>query len=288
MINFSVLIPVYNKEKAKYFEQALDSTINQTVKPSEIVIVKDGKLTEELELVINKFIENNMVKIKIVSLKKNVGAGKALSIGIKNCSYDYVARLDSDDISLSNRFELQTLFFERNPDVDIVSGYIEEFNEKNDKKNYIRKVPITDAEIKKYIKYRAPFNHSAVMYKKEAILRIGNYKDLRKMEDYDLWIRAVKNELKLYNIPEILLKVRVENNTYKKRGGFKYISIILHIQKQLKNNGIITTREQIKNILLRCFVAILPCELRKYVYLKFLRGENVHERKNNSSNECIQ
>ncbi len=288
MIRFSVLIPVYNKEKPEYFKQTLQSAIKQTVKPSEIVIVKDGILSNEIENVIKDFINCNKIKIKIIPLEKNIGTGGALAIGVRECSYDYIARLDSDDIALNNRFELQTLFFEKNPEIDIISGYIEEFNESSNKKNYIRKVPITDVKIKKYIKYRSPFNHSAVMYKKESILKIGNYSNLRKMEDYDLWIRAVKNNLKLYNIPEVLLKVRVDDSTYKKRGGFKYIRTILYIQRQLKMNGIITTLEQIRNVLIRAVVAIMPDELRKYIYLNFLRREKSNERKYNSDNECIQ
>ncbi len=288
MINFSVLIPVYYKEKAEYFKQTLESVINQTVIPSEIVIVKDGMLTEALENVIEEFINNTKIKIKIIPLTENVGAGKALAIGIKECSYEYIARIDSDDIAVNNRFELQTTFLEENPEFDIISGYIEEFNEKSLQKTYIRKVPVTDSEIKKYIKYRSPLNHSAAMYKKESILKIGNYGNLRKMEDYDLWIRAVKNNLKLYNIPEILLKVRVENNTYKKRGGLKYIKIIVYIQNRLKANGIISTKEQIKNTIFRSLVAIMPYGLRKYVYLKFLRKETTYGTKNNSNNECIQ
>lgn len=288
MINFSVLIPVYNKEHPEYFKQTLQSTIDQTVKPSEIVIVKDGILTEELENVIKEFVNGNKIKIKIIPLEKNIGTGGALAIGVNECSYDYIARLDSDDIAKNNRFELQTLFFEKNPEIDIISGYIEEFSENANKKNHIRKVPITDTEIKKYIKYRSPFNHSAVMYKKESILKIGNYSNLRKMEDYDLWIRAVKNNLKLHNVPEILLNVRVGNDTYKKRGGLKYIGTILYTQRQLKNNGIITTLEQIRNVLLRGGVAIMPYELRKCIYLNFLRGETSNERKNNGNNECIQ
>ena len=288
MINFSVLIPVYYKEKAEYFKQTLESVINQTVIPSEIVIVKDGMLTEALENVIEEFINNTKIKIKIIPLTENVGAGTALAIGIKECSYEYIARIDSDDIAVNNRFELQTTFLEENPEFDIISGYIEEFNEKSLQKTYIRKVPVTDSEIKKYIKYRSPLNQSAAMYKKESILKIGNYGNLRKMEDYDLWIRAVKNNLKLYNIPEILLKVRVENNTYKKRGGLKYIKIIVYIQNRLKANGIISTKEQIKNTIFRSLVAIMTSGLRKYVYLKFLRKETTYGTKNNSNNECIQ
>lgn len=289
MIDFSVLIPVYNKEKPEYFKQALQSIIDQTVKPSEVVIVKDGKLTEDLEQVIDEFVnDNNEIKIKIIPLEKNIGAGGALSIGIKECSCNYIARLDSDDISLNNRFEIQTDFLEKNQQIDILSGYIEEFNSKNNKKIYVRKVPISNGEIKKYVKYRSPFNHSAVMYKKEAILKIGNYSNLRKMEDYDLWIRAVKNNLNLYNIPMVLSMMRVEDNTYKKRGGLRYIRTILYIQNKLKLNGIITAKEKIINILLRSFVAIIPYKLRKYVYLKFLRGEATYERKSNSNNECLQ
>lgn len=283
MIDFSVLIPVYDKEKAEYFKQALQSVIDQTVKPSEIVIVKDGQLTEELENVIKEFIEHNVqMKIKIVPLDKNIGSGGASTIGIKECSYKYIARLDSDDIAVNNRFELQTQYFEKNSETDIISGYIEEFSDNSNSKKYIRKVPITDKEIKQNIKYKSPFNHSAVMYKKDVILKIGNYSDLRKMEDYDLWIKAVKNNLNLYNIPQVLVKARIGNDTYKKRGGIEYIKTIIYIQSELLTNGLITKNEKFKNILIRSLVAIMPWKIRKILYLKFLRAK-----KSNNGNVTV-
>lgn len=272
MIKFSALILVYNKEKPEYFYEALNSLIKQTRKPSEIVIVKDGKLTEELENVITKFLnEDKGVKIKIVPLDENIGSGGASAIGIKECSYEYIARLDSDDIAKENRFELQTEMFEKEPKFDIVSGYIEEFSENAKEKTHIRKVPVTGDEIRQYIKYKSPFNHPAVMYKKSSIIRIGNYNALRKMEDYDLWIRAVKNNLNCYNIPEILTRVRIGNNTYKKRGGIKYICTIVNIQNKLKDNDMITIKEEMKNIFFRTVVALMPWKLRRCVYWKFLR-----------------
>ena len=272
MIKFSALILVYNKEKPEYFYEALNSLIKQTRKPSEIVIVKDGRLTEKLENVITKFLdETKGVKVKMISLGENIGSGGASAIGVKACSYEYIARLDSDDIANENRFELQAELFEKEPMLDIVSGYIEEFSEAMDGRTHIRKVPVTGKEISQYIKYKSPFNHSAVMYKKSSIIRIGNYNALRKMEDYDLWIRAVKNNLKCYNIPEILTRVRIGNNTYKKRGGIKYICTIVNIQNKLKDNDMITIKEEMKNIFFRTVVALMPWKLRRCVYWKFLR-----------------
>lgn len=290
MIKFSVLIPVYKSEKPQYLQEALESVINQTKKPSEIVIVEDGKLTDELEKVINKVKNSNYnIKIKVIKIEKNIGVGGALSKGIKECEYDYIARLDSDDIALKNRFELQTRFFEENPEVDILSGYIKEFwNNVPNESGYIRKVPTTDEEIKKYMKYRSPLNHSAVMYKKKSILKIGNYNNLRVMEDYDLWIRAANKGLNMRNIPQVILNVRVGKDTYKKRGGIKYIKNIVRIENTLKNNNIINNREKIRNIFTRSIVAITPWWIRKQIYLKYLRRSIADKNEKNSShNECI-
>lgn len=288
MIKFSVLIPVHKNENEQYFKEALESIINQTRKPSEIVIVEDGKLTDELEKVISDIINiNSNIKIKVIKLKENIGVGGALRKGIKSCSYPYIARLDSDDIAVKNRFELQMNYLEDNPEVDILSGYIKEFLNDSKEKTYIRKVPITDEEIKKYIKYRSPLNHSAVIYKKESILKIGNYNDLRVMEDYDLWIRATNKGLKMHNLPQVILNVRVNKSTYKKRGGIKYLKNIIQIENTLLQNNIINNKEKIKNICTRSIVAMTPWWVRKQIYVKLLRRDTNRNEKNFGNNECL-
>lgn len=134
MINFSVLLSVYYKESPLYLSQALYSIIKQSIPPTEIILVEDGKLPKTLEKIISQFQGSNST-IKIVQLPDNQGLGKALNEGIKHCSYELIARMDTDDIAKPDRFEKQIKIFEKYPDVDICSAWIEEFE--NDTNNIL-------------------------------------------------------------------------------------------------------------------------------------------------------
>ena len=111
---YSVLISVYNKEKSNFLNKALNSLVNQTLIPGEIIIVKDGELTTELDEVIDAFCFEEKTKVKVLNLKKNIGLGKALELGLLETNFDIVARMDSDDISYENRFKLQYEFLSDN------------------------------------------------------------------------------------------------------------------------------------------------------------------------------
>lgn len=174
-MEYSVLISVYYKEKAEYLIECLESMVHQTVQPSEIVIVKDGKLTAELEDVLTKYKTKYQRLFKFVCLEKNVGLGLALAEGIKNCSHELIARMDSDDISIPNRCELQLREFAKDSLLDVCGGYIKEFCDSKEKVVSIRKVPLVDSEIKEYQKRRDAVNHVTVMFKKSKVLEAGNY-----------------------------------------------------------------------------------------------------------------
>lgn len=174
-MEFSVLMSIYYKENPDYLRQCLDSLVSQTVMPTEIVIVKDGPLTDGLESVFSEYVAKNEGLYKFVPLETNHGLGFALAEGVKNCSYELIARMDTDDISRIDRFEIQLKEFESDPDLDICGSHIEEFED--DVTNIVAKrtVPLEDAAIKKYQKKRDGFNHMTVMFKKSAVLKAGNY-----------------------------------------------------------------------------------------------------------------
>lgn len=271
-MKFSVLIPIYAGEKAENFEECIESIINQTKKPNEILIIKDGPLTESLERTIeNKIEENKEIEIRTHQIEKNVGVGIASNIGTKLCKYNYIARIDSDDISVKDRFEKQINYLKENPDVDILGGYIEEYDENMEKLISIRKVPLEDTEIKTDMKSRCAFNHSTVIYKKDRIIEAGNYSNRRIMEDYDLWIRCTKKGYKMHNLPIVLTKNRTGNAMYYKRGGINYAQIIIEIQEQLYSLKMINIFRKWYNIFIRTLVALMPLNMRRFVYINLLR-----------------
>ncbi|MGL5616064.1 MAG: glycosyltransferase [Sarcina sp.] len=270
MMKFSVLMSVYFKENPKYLSEAIESVLNQTVIPSEIVIVKDGKLSEDLDNVINNYIKKYKNLFKIIELEKNQGLGVALEKGIVACSYEIIARMDTDDISKNDRFEKQLKIMEEKS-LDIVGSNISEFDGEQENIISQRLVPETLEEIKKFSKRRNPFNHMTVMYKKESILNAGNYKEFLWFEDYNLWVRALLKGAKCYNIQENLVNARTGREMFSRRGGIKYIKQEIKMQKFMVKNKYISLYTYGTNILERIFIRVLPNKIREIIYLIFLR-----------------
>ncbi|MFR8029980.1 MAG: glycosyltransferase [Bacteroides uniformis] len=204
--NYSVLISVYYKEKPIYLKSALDSVLNQTLPPSEIILIKDGPLTVELEKVLSSY-DTNL--LKIIPLPNNLGLSKALNIGLKHCSYEFVARMDTDDICYPSRFEKQVLFLQSHPTIDIVGAYATKIDECGNNLEEVIKVPVSHEDIVRLV-WTCPLNHPTVMYRKNAILSVGGYKPDAgpRQDDYDLWFRCAEKGLHFANISEPLLHYR--------------------------------------------------------------------------------
>lgn len=269
-MEISVLISVYDKEKAEYLKESLESILNQTLMPKQIVIIKDGKLTKELEEVLKHYKKEFFDLIDIYSLDKKVGLGEALKFGIEKCKYDYIARMDTDDIAPRYRFKEQVEIFKENKNLDLLGGYIEEYEENMQKLESIRKVPLKLEEIKKYMKTQSPFNHGTVIMRKQAVIDAGNYSNVC-LEDYDLWARMLIAGCNMMNTDLILGKNRTGKNMYKRRSGIKRIKQIVEIEKKLLSYGIINEFEYICNIVIRSLVAVLPISLKKHIYAKSIR-----------------
>ena len=270
-LKFSVLMSVYKNDKEEYLKLALDSIINQTVKPSEIVLVEDGPIPENIENLIKEY-EKNIAFLKVIRLKENGGLGNALNVGLENCSYDIVARMDADDISVTDRFEKQIVEFEKDNTLSIVGGYISEFINNLKESIGIRQVPLTHEEISNFIKGRNPFNHMTVMFKKQSVLEAGSYQDFHFLEDYYLWIRMFLKGYKMKNIDSVLVNARVGADMYKRRGGWKYYRSCRKLQKYLLNNKLISYPKYLKNIVIRFIMQVLmPNNIRGFIYKKFAR-----------------
>lgn len=268
-MKFSVLMTVYIKDNPIYLYKALLSIIKQTLMPTEIVIVKDGEITDNLSKVLEK-IKTKHNNIKIISLKENKGQSEALNEGLLNCSYDLVGRMDSDDISVKNRFELQINAFKEDSSIDAVSGTTEDFSSAGMKYGK-RILPKQGEELYKFAKKRSPLNHGAVMYKKQKVLEVGGYKKFIQVQDYILWIDMLSNGCIFYNLEDALLKVRVDDK-YSRKGTSNYIKEEIFLQKYIYKKGIINKFELCINLLTKIGVRIFPRKLLFFIYKKFLRG----------------
>ena len=271
-MNFSVLLSLYHKEQAAYFNDALKSIwANQSVRPNEIVLVLDGAIGNELEQCLAKWQAEMGAHLIIIPLPQNVGLGKALNEGLKHCTHDWVFRMDTDDICKPDRFEKQIQFIQKNPEMVLFGGQVLEFNESIEDADIIKSVPTTPEAIKKFSLSRCPFNHMTVAYKKSVILELGGYQHHLYMEDYNLWLRVIGNGFHVANLPDVLLYARVGNGMHARRKGLQYIQSekqLLQLKKQLRLQTPIKA-----NILFiaRASIRLLPTNILSFIYNKLLR-----------------
>lgn len=272
-MDFSVSISVYEKDNPQYFSIALESVFEQTVKPTEVVLVVDGPISDATSQVIETM-EERYKNLKVFHLEKNMGHGISRRTGLENCAYELVAIMDSDDICVPDRFEKELKCFENDKDLSVVGGYVCEFAD--DVKNIIgiRKVALEDHEIKQYLKTRCPFNQMSVMFKKSHVSNVGGFMDWHCEEDYFLWIRMLLAGCKFKNLPENLVFVRMNQDSYMRRGGLRYFKSEAALQVYMYKNKVISLARLIINISIRLIVQVLmPNVLRKWVFEKFFRAK---------------
>jgi glycosyltransferase involved in cell wall biosynthesis len=272
-MQFSVVTSVYKNDKPEDVVQALESiTSKQTVKPDEVVLVVDGPVGNDLSNVVKRF--EMQPEFHVIWLQENGGLGNALKLGVSAAKYDVIARMDSDDISVANRFEMQTAFLSSNHNVSIVGGQISEFIGSPSTVVGQRIVPTSDADLQAYLKSRCPFNHVTVMFRKADVLQVGNYLDWYCNEDYYLWIRMAEAGLKFANLPETLVNVRVGKEMYQRRGGWKYFKSEANLQGYMFKHGIISFPRYCFNVAVRFGVQVaMPNKLRGFIFQKLFRNQ---------------
>ena len=266
--DFSVLMPVYFSDDSELFKKAIESVFSNTLIPKYLYIIVDGPLSSSLNNVINLAKNKYRQKLKVYRLKKNMGITKALNYGLKKISEEIIVRADADDINSHQRFSI--LITEINKGFDIVGSNITEFI--SQKKMFIRVVPTNKSDIKSLIRYRNPFNHMSVVFRRSKILMLGGYPELKFFEDYALWAKAIKYNLNLKNINKSLVDVSVNKNFYKRRGGFSYLICIYRFQKYLLRLNLINKKIFFLNLISRFFVAIVFPSLRQFIYNIGLRS----------------
>ena len=264
--SFSVLISVYYKENASFLEEALCSIENQTLKASEIVLIKDGPLNPELYKVITNHNEHSKIPYKIIELKENVGLGEALNKGLDHCSNDWIARMDTDDIALPDRFKKQSRYLENHPDIDVLGSWISEFDDSPQNTSGERTLPGIHHDIVQYAKYRNPINHMTVMFRKKAVKAVGSYLPMRGFEDYWLWIRMLKEGYVFANIEEVLVYARTGDSMLERRRGWRYIKDEINFEKNGWALGFFSFYDLLRNIIIRFVARLLPSTVLKKVY----------------------
>lgn len=268
--NFSVIMSVYAKDTPDWFQLSIDSLLRQTVQSNDIIIVADGPLTRELDdlLAIYEKEEN----ISVIRLEKNKGLGNALNVALAKVKNELVARMDSDDISLPNRFELQLAEFMKNPKLDIVGGQIAEFVDNPDKVVSYRNVPTTQEDIEKFSKRRSPFNHPTVIYKKSTIQKLGGYDVTAiRVEDYDLWLRTLASGALCANTSEVILSYRSTPDTMKRRRTFSSWKNHMKARTRFYNKGYISFIDFCYGVLTQTILLVAPRKLSAKLFNRVVR-----------------
>lgn len=273
-MEYSVLMSVYYKENPEFLKESIESMLNQTIKPSEFVLVEDGPLPDELEQIILRYTNKYPKLFNIIKLEKNMGLGPALKIGVENCHNEYIARMDSDDISIPIRIEKELRQFEENRDLDIVGCNVGEFIDNIDNVISYRNLPESNEEIYKLSRKRNPFAHPSVILRKQSVIEAGNYREYYLCEDYDLWNRMISNGAQCYNIQEHLVFMRINKDFYKRRGGLKYLKSILKFKIEQYKRGYYSLKDLIISGGSHIIVCLLPNFIRKWIYLKLLRSKD--------------
>lgn len=263
---FSVLLSLYKKENPKYLKEALDSIFCQTVRSDDVVLVEDGLLPDNLEVVVRDY-ERQYHELHVVRFEQNRGLGVALNEGLKYCKHDIIARGDTDDINHPDRFERELKILLEHPEYDLISAWIDEFVDNPKQIHSQRRLPEKPEDIYKYGKHRCPVNHPVAMYRKKAVEKVGGYQTNLFPEDYYLWMKMLKAGYKFYNIQDSLLSFRYNPETIKKRGGWRYAVDEAKTQwKAYHQLHYLSIADFCFNVSIRFTTRIFPNKLRQFIY----------------------
>lgn len=264
---FSVLMPLFYKENYIFLDQSLYSIYTQTLLPDEILLIKEGKLSYELTEVVTKWNLNDKIHLRVIDADSYgvKGLPECLNIGIKESRNEWIARFDSDDYCLENRFDIQMNFIAKTK-VDILGCQLDEYDETLTKYISTKKVPLDEKDIIKFSKLRNPFNHQTVIFNKKAALELGGYPNLRSNEDYGLWGQFIVNNKRVMNLPDTLVKARCGDSFINRRRGLKYIKGEISSIIYLYKIGLFRIDTFIIQLLGRGLIRLMPNQFVKYLY----------------------
>jgi glycosyltransferase involved in cell wall biosynthesis len=267
---FSLLLPVYARDDPAQLERAFTSAVQeQTLRPDEVVLVRDGPVPDELAAALARLVDQSPVPVRLLELPRNEGLAAALTAGLAACAHDVVARMDADDIALPERFERQLAVIDQG--YDLVGAGLLEFADDEAVTIGRRTPPVGEERIRRYARFHQPFNHPTVVYRRRAVARAGGYIAVGLMEDYWLFVRMLAAGARVANLPEPLLKYRVGAGAYRRRGGLAQLRAELRLQRLMRHLGFTTRREALRNALVRGGYRLLPEAVRRVSYRGLLQ-----------------
>jgi glycosyltransferase involved in cell wall biosynthesis len=266
---FSLLLPVWAGDRPDFLTAAFRSSVqDQTRRPDEVVIVRDGPVPPALGQALADLVAGSPVPVRLLELPRNGGLGPALDAGLAACSHGVVARMDADDLSLPHRFAVQLPMIESG--LDLVGAGLVEFGDHPDDLVGTRTPPTDPADIAARARFADPFNHPTVVYRRDLVRAVGGYSDFALMEDYLLWAKLLVAGARVANTAEPLVKYRVGAGAYARRGGLGQLRAELAVQRRFRELGFTTRRQWARNVVLRGGYRLVPERLRRTAYRKVI------------------
>ena len=269
-MGFSVLMSVYHGTNSDDLERCLESLISQEKKPGQIVLVQDGPIKTGVKTIITNFEE--LLPIQRLIFQENRGLGLALRDGLGACRYELIARVDSDDISLPQRFTLQTQYLKKHPNVSVVGSWMSEnFSQGTHFSSRIRKTPPNSITVRSYARSRNPLNHPTVMFRRSDVLAVGSYQPCLMFEDYFLWVRLLQANYQIANLASTLVETTVDTGYFLRRGGISYLRHEINLLSKFISIGYFSRVDALKFLAIRMPMRLLPSGIRKALYYSVLR-----------------
>lgn len=259
---------VYRRDNVEFFEQAIKSVCcDQSLLPDQVVLVVDGPVPEGLSVAIKRWAEIGKDRLEVLWLPVNLGLAGAMNEGLKLCRHEYVARMDGDDISVPNRFEIQMSYLEQHPEVDLLGGWYQQYDSTMSTLVSDRKVPSGGSTLTRFSKTRTPFNHVTAIFKKSSVLATGGYPKIEGyVEDWWIGLRLLKDGRKIVNLPEHLVRVRGDAMFMQRRGGWRYLKLELENLLAMRKEGLISYGDLLRNLMLRSTLRLMPNGIRSSIY----------------------
>lgn len=266
---FSLLLPVYAGDSPEFLRLAFVSSVQeQELCPAEVVIVRDGPVSAALAAELISLREESPVPVQIVELAVNQGLTAALNAGLAACSYPVIARMDADDVSEPARFKKQWELLQQG--YDLVGSGMVEFADDPAVTGTVRVPPVGDTRIREHARTHNPFNHPTMLYRREALARVGDYKEFGRMEDYWLGIRLLRSGARCANIPEPLVRYRVGAGAFVRRGGLREARTEWRLQREMLRIGFISVPQYVRNVVFKGAYRLLPAGVKQFLYARIL------------------
>ncbi|WP_153552724.1 glycosyltransferase [Halomicrobium sp. LC1Hm] len=272
MTGITAVVRLYRDNTVTGFERTMDSLLAQSCQPDEILVVEDPRTRDNVSSRAQSYSAEYPKMVRVYRIEPT-NRGGALKAGVCAANTDLVAILDCGDVATSDRFDRQLAFLSENQSVDVVGSYTEEFTTTPDDSHTCREVPTAPSTVEIFARSRTPVHQTSVMFRRQAVLDVGNYSAMARMEDYDLWVRMLVAGKSIANIPDVLAKAHADKSLYARRGGFSYLCDEVRLQWRFYQIGFLSGTALLRNLIMRAPVRLLPRSIRKHLYRRLLRTD---------------